>query len=60
MALNLAEKTVKNYMGVLLDKLNARNRLEALLAAQRLPQIRQSEIRRPRRCAGSVRGLELA
>ena len=32
-ALNLAEKPVKNYMGVLLDKLNARNRLEALLAA---------------------------
>ena len=39
MALNLAEKTVKNHMGVLLDKLNARNRLEALLAAQRLPQM---------------------
>ncbi|MCK1516278.1 response regulator transcription factor [Bradyrhizobium sp. 190] len=38
-ALNLAEKTVKNYMSVLLDKLNVRNRLEALLAVQRLPQL---------------------
>ena len=42
-ALNLAGKTVKNYMSVLLDKLNARNRLEAMLAAQRLPQMQTGD-----------------
>ena len=44
LALYLAEKTVKSYMAVLLDKLNARNRLEALLAAQRLPQPQEANI----------------
>ncbi|MBO9127186.1 response regulator transcription factor [Rhizobium sp. 16-488-2a] len=34
--LKLGEKTVKNYMTILMHKLNARNRLEVLLAAQKL------------------------
>jgi DNA-binding NarL/FixJ family response regulator len=34
--LKLGEKTVKNYMTILMQKLNARNRLEVLLAAQKL------------------------
>jgi DNA-binding NarL/FixJ family response regulator len=33
--LQLSEKTVKNYMTSLLPKLNARNRIEAVLAARR-------------------------
>ncbi len=35
-ALQIGEKTVKNYMTILMQKLNARNRLEVLLAAQKL------------------------
>ncbi|MBB2687801.1 UNVERIFIED_ORG: DNA-binding NarL/FixJ family response regulator [Rhizobium etli] len=34
--LQIGEKTVKNYMTILMQKLNARNRLEVLLAAQKL------------------------
>lgn len=34
--LHIGEKTVKNYMTILMQKLNARNRLEVLLAAQKL------------------------
>jgi len=34
--LNIGEKTVKNYMTILMQKLNARNRLEVLIAAQKL------------------------
>ncbi len=33
-ALNISEKTVKNYMTILMQKLNARNRLEVVIAAQ--------------------------
>lgn len=35
-ALSLSEKTVKGYMTNLMQKLNARNRLEVVIAAQRL------------------------
>lgn len=35
-AMNISEKTVKHYMSVLMQKLNARNRLEVVLAAQSL------------------------
>ncbi|GGH19462.1 DNA-binding response regulator [Alsobacter metallidurans] len=35
-ALSLSEKTVKGYMSNLMQKLNARNRLEVVIAAQRL------------------------
>jgi DNA-binding NarL/FixJ family response regulator len=34
--LKISEKTVKNYMTVLMQKLNVRNRLEVLIAAQKL------------------------
>ncbi|HEV7307047.1 response regulator transcription factor [Ensifer sp.] len=34
--LDISEKTVKHYMSVLMQKLDARNRLEVVLAAQRL------------------------
>jgi DNA-binding NarL/FixJ family response regulator len=33
-ALNISEKTVKHYMTVIMDKLNARNRVEAALSAR--------------------------
>ena len=35
-ALSISEKTVKHYVGVLMQKLSARNRLEVVLAAQKL------------------------
>ena len=35
-ALKISEKTVKNYMTILMQKLNARNRLEVVIAAQAL------------------------
>jgi DNA-binding NarL/FixJ family response regulator len=35
-SLKISEKTVKNYMTVLMQKLNARNRLEVVIAAQRM------------------------
>ncbi len=34
--LKIGEKTVKNYMTILMQKLNVRNRLEVLIAAQKL------------------------
>lgn len=34
--LSISEKTVKHYMTVLMQKLNARNRVEVVIAAQRL------------------------
>ncbi|PZR94845.1 MAG: DNA-binding response regulator [Stutzerimonas stutzeri] len=34
-SLNLSEKTIKSYMGNLMSKLNARNRLEVVIAAQK-------------------------
>ena len=34
--LHISEKTVKHYMTILMQKLNARNRIEVVLAAQRL------------------------
>ncbi|TCL64658.1 response regulator transcription factor [Rhizobium sp. BK251] len=34
--LHIGEKTVKNYMTILMQKLHARNRLEVLIAAQKL------------------------
>ena len=34
--LRIGEKTVKNYMTILMQKLHARNRLEVLIAAQKL------------------------
>lgn len=35
-ALKICEKTVKHYMTVLMQKLNARNRLEVVIAAQKM------------------------
>ena len=35
-SLKISEKTVKNYMTILMQKLNARNRLEVVIAAQAL------------------------
>ena len=37
-ALSLSEKTVKGYMTLLMQKLHARNRLEAVIAVQGLSQ----------------------
>jgi DNA-binding NarL/FixJ family response regulator len=37
-AINISEKTVKHYMTVLIQKLNVRNRLEVVIAAQKLNQ----------------------
>jgi DNA-binding NarL/FixJ family response regulator len=36
LSLRISEKTVKNYMTILMQKLNARNRLEAVIIAQAL------------------------
>jgi DNA-binding NarL/FixJ family response regulator len=36
LTLSISEKTVKHYMTVLMQKLNARNRVEVVIAAQRL------------------------
>jgi DNA-binding NarL/FixJ family response regulator len=35
-SLKISEKTVKNYMTILMQKLNARNRLEVVIAAQKM------------------------
>lgn len=40
--LTITENTVKHYMSVLMQKLHARNRVEVLIAAQKLEQIAQS------------------
>ena len=37
-SLKISEKTVKNYMTILMQKLNARNRLEVVIAAQALTE----------------------
>ena len=37
-ALKISEKTVKNYMTILMQKLHARNRLEVVIAAQALTE----------------------
>lgn len=37
--LHISEKTVKHYMTILMQKLNARNRIEVVLAAQRLDSV---------------------
>ncbi|MGO4672143.1 LuxR C-terminal-related transcriptional regulator [Bosea sp. 2YAB26] len=37
-ALSLSERTVKGYMTLLMQKLRARNRLEAVIAVQGLSQ----------------------
>lgn len=39
-ALLLSEKTIKSYMSNLMDKLGARNRVEAVIEAQKLPPTR--------------------
>jgi DNA-binding NarL/FixJ family response regulator len=38
-SLSISEKTVKHYMTILMQKLNARNRLEVVIAAQKLGTI---------------------
>jgi DNA-binding NarL/FixJ family response regulator len=46
-SLKISEKTVRNYMTILMQKLNARNRLEVVIAAQALSEqehIRSAEI----------------
>ncbi|MFO6464703.1 response regulator transcription factor [uncultured Jannaschia sp.] len=47
-ALEISEKTVKHYMSILMQKLNVRNRLEVVLAAQSLPQ---QQVEAPRAAA---------
>ena len=52
-SLSISEKTVKNYMTILMQKLNARNRLEVVIAAQALTELEPdnptgSEYRQPR------------
>jgi len=37
-SLEIGEKTVKDYMTILMQKLNARSRLEVVIAAQKLPE----------------------
>ena len=49
-SLKISEKTVKNYMTILMQKLNARNRLEVVIAAQALAEHEMD------RSAGSDRG----
>lgn len=46
--LKISEKTVKHYMSLVMQKLNVRNRLEAVLAAQKL----QGELGQMARAAG--------
>lgn len=41
--LRISEKTVKHYMTLLMQKLNARNRLEAIIAAQKLGEYRERD-----------------
>jgi two-component system, NarL family, nitrate/nitrite response regulator NarL len=41
-ALKISEKTVKNYMTILMQKLNARNRLEVVIAAQAMAEHEQN------------------
>ena len=40
-SLKISEKTVKNYMTILMQKLNARNRLEVVIAAQAMAEEEQ-------------------
>jgi two-component system, NarL family, nitrate/nitrite response regulator NarL len=40
-SLGISEKTVKNYMTILMQKLNARNRLEVVIAAQAITEREQ-------------------
>ena len=43
--LSISEKTVKHYMSALMQKLNVRNRTEAVLAVQaRVPESRSKEL----------------
>ncbi|MFD1327190.1 response regulator [Mycoplana ramosa] len=42
--LGIGDKTVKHYIGILLQKLQVRNRTELVLAAQRLPHVTASPI----------------
>lgn len=42
-ALSISDKTVKHYMTILMQKLNARNRIEAVLAAQQLEKAHVGE-----------------
>jgi DNA-binding NarL/FixJ family response regulator len=41
LSLRISEKTVKNYMTILMQKLNARNRLEVVIAAQAMTEREQ-------------------
>jgi DNA-binding NarL/FixJ family response regulator len=50
-ALEISERTVKHYMAILMQKLNARNRLEVVIAAQKLGE-RGTLVGRPSVSAG--------
>jgi len=50
--LKISEKTVKHYMTVLMQKLNARNRVEAVIAAQKL----SASATETRRLQGGIAG----
>ena len=52
-ALEISERTVKHYMAILMQKLNARNRLEVFIAAQKLSE-RGAPIERREAAAGST------
>ena len=41
-AINIREKTVKHYMTALIQKLHVRNRLEVMIAAQKLNEMSAS------------------
>jgi DNA-binding NarL/FixJ family response regulator len=40
-AINISDKTVKHYMTILMQKLQVRNRLEVVIAAQKLEEVRR-------------------
>ena len=58
-ALKISEKTVKNYMTILMQKLNARNRLEVVIAAQALTVRELDELRSEMHVLSRVSSLEL-
>jgi two-component system, NarL family, nitrate/nitrite response regulator NarL len=46
-SLKISEKTVKNYMTILMQKLNARNRLEVVIAAQAMAEHHTNDFAKP-------------
>ena len=44
LSLGISEQTVKHYMSVLMQKLHARNRLEVVIAAQKMEAQREKTL----------------